>query len=174
MNPEQWATKPTSILNWKRSDLRQVNGIIGCLQSSTCLSMQEWEHCKDDCMERGENPLRKWWLWKDIEVTLKKIVLKMPLWKSQLKLLGKILRHIKKSHSTDLHGGAEGIYSTGHFFSQCATTVPSIVFAGQGVKSAYGISGGTALLCDPLLQGSEGEALSKTFFLNGNGSRSRP
>lgn len=34
--------------------------------------MQEWEHCKDDCMERGENPLRKWWLWKDIEVTLKK------------------------------------------------------------------------------------------------------
>lgn len=40
-------------------------------------------------------------------------VLKMPLWESQLKLLGKVLRQIKKSHSTDLRGGIEGIHSTG-------------------------------------------------------------
>lgn len=99
----------------------------------------------------------------------------MPPWRCQLKLLGKMLRHVKKSHSTDLHGGVEGIFSVViFFFSGHATTVPAIVFAGQGVKSAYGIFRCTALLRDPSLRGSEGEALGKTLFLSGDGSGSRP
>lgn len=45
----------------------------------------------------------------------------MPPWRCQLKLLGKMLRHVKKSHSTDLHGGVEGIFSVVIFFFFQAT-----------------------------------------------------
>lgn len=62
----------------------------------------------------------------------------MSPWRCQLKLLGKKLRQIKKWHSTDLHGGVKGKFSGG-LFSGPALTVPAIVFAGQGVKSAYRI-----------------------------------
>ena len=75
-------------------------------------------------------------------------ILKMPPWRWQLKLLGKILRQIKKTHSTDLHGGVKGILSVGFFLGH-AITVPAIVFAGQGVKSAYRIFSCTAILCNP-------------------------